>query len=397
MRSRQWRMLYVEQEYFQGARIAYFRAKHPLPLRRVESAFSNLRQAIPMSMPDAPLETLLLPFANGALSWPSKGVLFLRARDGWALRRQPLDGLICEQGFKPFADELVRAGLTVRAESDAATAAEKFPLVLVLPPRQRDEARALFARAVMQAAPGGIVVACLHNNEGAKSGESDLQKLADLGGKLTKHHCRVFWTPPLYGAHDAALLAQWQGLDAPRRIAGGRFVSRPGVFAWDRIDPASALLVENLPTDLAGKGADLGAGFGYLSEEVLARCAKVTALDLYEAEVRALALARQNLSVREGHAKLQYHWHDATTGLPEQYDFIVSNPPFHTPSRADRPDIGRRFIAVAAAALKPGGRLWLVANRHLPYEEVLNASFGEVMVAGERDGFKVIQAIKARR
>ena len=74
---------------------------------------------------------------------------------------------------------------------------------------------------------------------------------------------------------------------------------------------------------------------------------------------------------------------------------IVSNPPFHTQGRADRPDIGRRFIAVAAEALKPGGRLWLVANRHLPYEEVLNASFGSVRTVAQQDGFKIIEAVKA--
>lgn len=65
-------------------------------------------------------------------------------------------------------------------------------------------------------------------------------------------------------------------------------------------------------------------------------------------------------------------------------------------SRADRPDIGQRFIAVAAQALRPGGQLLLVANRHLPYEQVLNESFGQVRVAAERDGFKLISAIRGR-
>ncbi len=43
------------------------------------------------------------------------------------------------------------------------------------------------------------------------------------------------------------------------------FLSRPGVFAWDRIDPASALLAEHLPADLAGRAADLGAGYGFVA------------------------------------------------------------------------------------------------------------------------------------
>lgn len=308
-----------------------------------------------------------------------------------------MNELLCEQSFRPFADGLVRAGLQVTEEVLPAASGARYPLVVVLPPRQRDEARALFARALALAAEGGRVVASMANNEGARSGESDLKQLAGLAGSITKHHCRVFWTPALEGNHDPVLLDKWLSLDAPRPILDGRFVSRPGVFAWDRIDPASRLLVECLPVDIAGHGADLGAGYGYLSAEVLARCPQVRALDLYEAEVRALELARRNLAGHAQTAMLAFHWHDVTTGLPQRYDFIVSNPPFHTPSRADRPDIGRRFIAVAAEALKPGGRLWLVANRHLPYEETLNAGFGKVRVLGERDGFKVIEAVKAAR
>ncbi|MGH8028236.1 MAG: class I SAM-dependent methyltransferase, partial [Pseudoxanthomonas sp.] len=314
------------------------------------------------SSSDPALDSLFLPFSNGALRWPQGPVLFLRAREGWAMRQFPLAQLVCEQSYKPFADELERGGL--QAIADASGSAARYPLILVLPPRQREEARALFARAVSLCAPGGVIVASITNNEGAKSGEADLKQLAGLGGTLTKNHCRVFWSKPVNGAHDQDLFAKWSKLDAPRPIVGDRFRSRPGVFAWDRIDPASALLVEHLPMDLAGKGADLGAGYGYLSAEILMRGAKVTALDLYEAEARALELARDNLASFEGKAKLGYRWHDVTAGVPEQYDFIVSNPPFHTQSRADRPDVGRRFIAVAAEALKPGGRLFLVANRH---------------------------------
>lgn len=337
----------------------------------------------------------MLPFVQGQLAWPSGPVLFLRARDGAALRQFPLSQVVCEQSFRPDAELLERAGLRVVA--DAAEDGVRYPLVLVLPPRQREEARALLARAVQLASPGGVVVAAMTNNEGAKSGEADLKQLAGLAGTLTKFHCRTFWTRPLGEGTDEAMLRQWSALDAPRRIEGGRFLSRPGVFAWNRIDPASALLVECLPNDIAGHGADLGAGWGFLSLSLLARNSAITALDLYEAEARALALSKENLSPVASSARVEFRWHDVTAGLPERYDFIVSNPPFHTQSRADRPDIGQRFIAAAAEALKPGGRLWLVANRHLPYEQTLNERFGDVRVAGERDGFKVIAAIKARR
>lgn len=345
---------------------------------------------------DAPLETLFLPFSASNLRWPQGPVLFLRARDGWPLgEHATASQLVCAQSFRPFAEALERSGWEVRSEQVLEESSERYALVLVLPPRQRDEARALFARALDLVAPGGQIVACQSNNEGARSGESDLQQLAGLGGKLTKNHCRTYWTAPLDGSHDEALRKRWAALDAERPILDGRFHSRPGVFAWDRIDPASALLVEQLPTTLAGRGADLGAGWGYLSAEVLARCPNVTTLDLYEAEARALALARRNLAGSA--AQLGFRWQDVTAGIDGRYDFIVSNPPFHTPAREDRPDIGRRFIAVAAEALRPGGQLFMVANRHLPYEQILNESFGKVHVAAERDGFKVIVGTRGGR
>src|SRR5690606_9089035 len=139
----------------------------------------------------------------GTLPWPQGRVLFLRARDGWPLRQMDLAGLRCEQGFKSLADTLQAAGIDVLPELPADEPAAD--LVLVLPPRQRDEARALLARAVALAAPGARVVAAVANDEGARSRERDLQQLAGLAGNLTKFHCRVFWTPPLHGPLDPAL------------------------------------------------------------------------------------------------------------------------------------------------------------------------------------------------
>ena len=60
--------------------------------------------------------------------------------------------------------------------------------------------------------------------------------------------------------HVGTLVHRWlerigrSGLDA---------WSQPGVFAWDRIDPGSALLAEHLPA-MKGEGVDLGAGSGEL-------------------------------------------------------------------------------------------------------------------------------------
>ncbi len=345
-------------------------------------------------MHDPASEALLQPFTAGLVAWPAAPALFLRARDGAALRAQAPRTLVCEQGFRPAFDVLQRAGFAARAPRGGA-ADEAFPLVLLLPPRQRDEARALFAEALDRVVPGGVVVAAMANDAGAKSGQADFEALFGRSAVLAKHKCRVF-RATRGAAADAALAARWRALDAPRPILDGRYTSRPGVFAWDRIDAASALLAEHLPATLRGHGADLGAGWGYLSCEVLARCKGVAALDVVEAEARALDCTKANLAPFRDRVALDFLWHDATAGLPRRYDFIVTNPPFHALPGEARPDIGRAFIAAAAEALAPGGVLWLVANRQLPYEEVLGARFASVRIVAQRDGFKVVEAVKTR-
>lgn len=351
--------------------------------------------AVYAAAPLPALDALFAPLETGAVAVPAEGrVLFLRARVCVKMRETAARTWLCEQSFMPFADELARNGFAV---GEPATDAS-FSLILVLPPRQRDEARALFARALKHLAPGGTVLASMPNAEGAKSGELDLGKLAGDVQHLSKNKCRVFWSSPCADDLDAELLESWLTLDALQPIVDG-YISRPGLFAWNRIDPASLLLAAHLPADLHGCVADIGAGYGYLAAQVLSRCAAVTAIDLYEAEARALEPARINMAqaraTAEREVDVAVHWHDVTRGLPQRYDAIVSNPPFHQ-GRADLPELGQAFIASAADALLPNGRLYLVANAHLPYEALLNKRFSAVRLVARQDGFKVFEASGVR-
>ncbi len=335
-------------------------------------------------MTDPVLDTLLLPIEDGRVSWPDGPALFLRARYGHALNDAPRDRLICAQTFKPAVDTLSRAGFTLRGDDNDA-----YDLTLVLPQRQRDENRALLARAVASTRDGGVVLAAASNVEGAKTLEGDLAALTGGVDSLSKHKCRAFWSRIDAAKIDRDLLEAWIAADAPRDIGG--YMSRPGVFSWDRIDAGSKLLIEHLPHDLSGRVADLGAGFGYLAKEVLTLCPGVTHIDLYEAEQRALDMARVNLEPFGDRAS--GYWADVTRGIEGEYDAIISNPPFHT-DRADRHELGQAFIKTAAAALKRGGVFLMVANRHLPYEETLKSAFKSVTVLTETGAYKVFWAVK---
>ena len=335
-------------------------------------------------MNDPVLETLCLPLTDGTIDLPEDGpALFLRARTGEALRKLPRDKILCEQSFKPAYDALVRDGFAV-GEGD-----ETYGLTLVLPPRQREEGRALLVRAIQATQIGGVVMVAVSNLEGAKTAENDLKRLVGNVTALSKNKCRVFWARMDAGRYDAAQAKAWEDQDEPRPVADGRFVSRPGLFAWDHIDAGSQLLIDTLPSGLKGRAADLGAGFGYLAHEMLTRYPAVSYIDVIEAEARALEMARQNLGAFGDRAS--GYWLDATGPLPGRYDLIVSNPPFHI-DRQDRHDLGQAFIRSAAKALAPGGSFWMVANRHLPYEETLKAVFRSVETAAQTNAYKVFRA-----
>ena len=175
---------------------------------------------------------------------------------------------------------------------------------------------------------------------------------------------------------------------APRLVGDLGLWSQPGIFSWNRVDPGTALLLKVLP-QLAGRGADLGCGVGVLGHGVLAS-EKVTRLDLFDIDRRAVEAARRNLA----DARATVHWVDVVQGIGvTALDFVVMNPPFHNAGAEDR-SLGQVFIRRAAEALRRGGRLWLTANRHLPYEAVLKPLFTHVTLVAEADGYKVIEAAK---
>jgi len=113
---------------------------------------------------------------------------------------------------------------------------------------------------------------------------------------------------------------------------------------------------------------------------------------LVEAQRSALLCAQQNvLDVRA-----RFDWADATTwDAPDPLDAVIMNPPFHS-GRARNDDLGRAFITTAGRNLRSGGWLWMVANRHLPYEPWIAAHVGAVEEIGGNRTYKILKARKKR-
>ena len=336
-----------------------------------------------MAAPDR----LALAFETGALTLPEAGaVVVLRAGPSRFLTLVPGDRLRCVQSFRPAFDALEAGGFSVSTEAEGPAA-----MAVVVLTRSRAESLGNVARALGLLEPGGTLVVTGGKGEGVDGVARQVAAALPVAGTYVKAHGRVFWL-----ARPAALppeVAAWAAEAAPRRNADG-FVTAPGMFSPDHADPGSRRLAALLPGRLAGRVADLGAGWGWLADAALAACPAIAELDLFEAEALALDAARRNVA----DPRARFHWTDvARLGPgPVRYDAVIANPPFHQ-GRAAEPALGAAFIAAAARILKPGGRLLLVANRQLPYEAPLAAAFRQVDRLAEDGAYKVLLAERPQR
>lgn len=320
---------------------------------------------------------LALALESGAFVLPPAGrIAVFRPRAGTDLSALPKERVEVIQGFWPDHESFARAGYAT-----AVAPAGPYSAAIVVVPRTKAEARALVARAAQVVEVGGPIAIDGQKTDGVDSLLKELRGRVALGEARAKAHGKV----AVFVNHGPAAFEDWFAAQ-PEPLPDG-FVTGPGLFSADAVDPGSSALAAALPSRLPARVADLGAGWGYLAAAVLTR-EGVEEVHLVEAEHDALAAARANVT----DPRARFHWADATSftgGGP--FGAVVMNPPFHTDRAAD-PSLGRAFIAAAARLLSPSGTLWMVANRHLPYERALTELFREVEELAGPPAFKIYRA-----
>jgi 16S rRNA (guanine1207-N2)-methyltransferase len=337
------------------------------------------------------MNRIALALADGGLAAPDSGdVLVLRAGDATLADVFGRERTRFEQSFRPAHDAIAAAAGRVAARVEDG----RFALAVVHATRSRAETLGDVARAFGLLAEGGVLALDGAKTDGIESLARTIAAAVPEAGRFVKAHGRVAW----FRRPDAApaAFADWAAAARPARTPDGP-LTVPGAFSPEGPDPGSLRLAAAFDrVTPKGRVADLGAGWGFLSLAALAAGgAGVTAIDLYEAEARALDAARANLA---DEPRAGFHWADVTT-LGRQaagYDLVVTNPPFHQ-GRAAEPALGAAFIAAAARILKPGGRLLLVANRQLPYEGPLAAAFAKTERLSEDGAYKTFLAERPRR
>jgi len=239
------------------------------------------------------------------------------------------------------------------------------------------------------------------NQGGVKAAASQLKKAGLAVAKLdSARRCALY-----YVTGDQLSAALYNDIDlGTTRLEGPKGLqvcSTPGVFSHGRIDEGSQLLISALDQNSQllpqqGRCLDLGCGNGLLGVWMLRQ---QPALELLASDVNGLALKATQCSLQANGLDGQTQPSDIFDGLdevcpPESLDLIITNPPFHTGKATDY-ELSQRLIREAPGFLKPGGQLWLVANRFLPYPDLLDEAFGGFNRQAETGKFTVYQAVRA--
>ncbi|RUO74632.1 class I SAM-dependent methyltransferase [Pseudidiomarina sediminum] len=167
-----------------------------------------------------------------------------------------------------------------------------------------------------------------------------------------------------------------------------KLASYPGVFAFPAIDAGSQMLLEHLPVFTQGAVLDFACGHGVLGAWLQRQSPD---LDVSYLDVSAMALAACRDTLNENGLTGTLIAEDALVNTLPKYDIIVSHPPFHTGQATDY-SIGQQFLRDAKTHLNRNGELWLVANRFLPWPELIEASFGHCHRIAQDNKFAVYHA-----
>ncbi|WP_369379472.1 methyltransferase [Streptomyces sp. cg36] len=170
-----------------------------------------------------------------------------------------------------------------------------------------------------------------------------------------------------------------------------------GVFCADRLDIGTRFLLQHMPVRTGpDRVVDLGCGNGIVGTAAALANPGATVVFTDESH-QAIASARATFRLCAGAAReadAEFRLADGLSGFPPgSADLVLNNPPFHT-HQATTDRTSTRMFTDAREALRPGGELWVVGNRHLGYHLKLQRLFGNSELVASDPKFVVLRAVK---
>ncbi|MFH8369419.1 methyltransferase [Streptomyces sp. NPDC018031] len=178
-------------------------------------------------------------------------------------------------------------------------------------------------------------------------------------------------------------------------VAGLTVTNHAGIFCAERLDIGTRFFLRHLPRRHgARRVVDLGCGNGVvgMAAALADPRAEVTFIDeSFAAVASAEATFRANLGPERA---AEFLVADGLSGAAAgSVDLVLNNPPFHS-HQATTAATAHRMFRDSRRALRSGGELWVVGNRHLGYHVQLRRLFGGCEVVASDPKFVILRAVK---
>ena len=284
---------------------------------------------------------------------------------------------------------LEQAGADIAFEA-APVGKPDIDVVVMNLPREKERLDMLLHAAACRLRPDGLLWLVGAKRAGIASSPRRLEQRFGHVSKLDNAcHCSLFGARKPVAEEPFRLdryETAWQISHAGKTL---ELRSLPGVFAHGRLDPGTALLLETLEKNpVAGRVLDFASGCGVIGAAIRAANTDTEVMLLDDS---ALAIEAGKRTLAANGLKAMSLASNGFSELSGQYEWIVSNPPFHRGVEQDT-GISEDFFRDAGTFLSENGRIRVVFNRHLPYAGWLRQSFNRVDCLARTGTFTVIEA-----
>jgi 16S rRNA (guanine1207-N2)-methyltransferase len=351
-----------------------------------------------------PAQELLLEYLQPS---SEDRILILEGGGGWLARKA---AELTPQGeVLTLAKDVreVKAAQEFLASTPNATATEDvFPTtggwdyVLLTMPKGRRYIRTLLLAAWQALKPGGQLLVCGPTKQGAKAMITDAKRL--FGNAMVlgyRNRQRVAacgrgeqLPTPLPREFQQVGIAPGTRHEFSIFRPEGKltFETHPGIFSWDALDEGTALLLENVAIEPDSRVWDVGCGYGVIG--LTAAQAGAGAVLLSDINLIGIDYTQTNTRTNNLSEKVKVSAADTLALSPAApFDLIVSNPAFHQGQSVDK-SMADNLISQAPQYLANNGRLVVVANRFLNYDQFMQKYFRQVRRIAETNKFHVIEA-----
>ena len=171
-------------------------------------------------------------------------------------------------------------------------------------------------------------------------------------------------------------------------------VNYPNLFAFGRLDPGTAFLIDNFPFVAAkDRIVDLACGDGILAVKAASKWPEASLLCVDESYL-AVKSAKESFEKSGFTNTIEYRVCDVLEDVEENSaDLVLCNPPFHD-NHSLSTAVAYQMFNQSLNVLKAGGEFFVVSNKHLGYEKQLSKIFSKAIIIKSNKKFSIIRAVK---